>query len=99
MLMNADHSCGIAYESVSQLRDVNKAFFLDSQIDEAAKICDVGHNAGKYHPFLYIIDSPYILVKFKNLNFLSRVTSRFLQFLKNVCQSRQSDRICYIFLR
>ena len=50
MLMNADHSCGIAYESVSQLRDVNEAFFLDSQIDEAAKICDVGHNAGKYHP-------------------------------------------------
>ena len=60
---------------------MNQTVFFNAYIHESAEVGDITYNAGKFHTFMQVIDCTHILVKFKNLDRTSRVTSRFVQFL------------------
>ena len=52
MLVDAYHVGRIADKTVGQLGYVHQPVFLDTDVDKAAKVGDVGHDAGQFHPFL-----------------------------------------------
>ena len=86
MLVDAYHVGRIADKTVGQLRHVHQSVFLDTDVDKAAKVGDVGHDAGQFYPFLQVIQCTYVFVKLKYLYFLARVSSGFIQLLKNIRQ-------------
>ena len=67
MLVDAYHVGRIADKTVGQLRHVHQSVFLDTDVDKAAIVGDVGYDAGQLHPFLQVVQCTYVLVKLKYL--------------------------------
>ena len=90
MLVDGHDFRRIGDVSFGQLGEVYKAILLDTYIDEGTEISDVAYNARKYHSFAQVVDRTYVLIKFEYLNGFTRVTSRFVEFLQNILQGRES---------
>ena len=98
MLMQSDYLCGVADVSVGQLRHVHQSILMDANVHEGTKVGDVRHDARQFHTFVQVVDGLYAAVKFKLLNLFTRVTTRLLQFLHDVCQRGYTDLFGDVFL-
>ena len=48
-LANFDHFFWVADESIGELRDMNEAVLMNTEIDKGSEVCNVGHDAFKFH--------------------------------------------------
>ena len=80
---------GVADEAVRQFRDVYQSVLFNADVDKAAEVGDVGHDARQDLPRPYILDVFDVGVEGEYLDGLSRVASRFVSFLQDVPQGRE----------
>ena len=66
---------------IAELEDKVGMDFVVVTMDQYTDLSEYDADAVKFHTFMQVIDCTHILVKFKNLDRTSRVTSRFVQFL------------------
>lgn len=98
MLVHADDCCRVADKLVGKLGDMHQSVFLDPYIYEASEISNIIDDAGQFHTFPQVVDGLHVFVELEDLNLLTRVTSRFIQFLHDIGQRRQSHGIGHIVL-
>ena len=102
MLVQFDHIVRILYKLIGQLRDVDKAILMNTDVDKGAKGRDVGDYTRQLHSFDKVIDGFYPFCKMKLLQLHARVATGFLEFLHDVRQGGQShlarDILLYIDL-
>ncbi|MNY16668.1 hypothetical protein D3C86_1499470 [compost metagenome] len=87
MLMQCDNLSRIFHIMICQLGFMDQPVFLNADIHKRSEIGYVGHYSIQYHSFFQVGDGLDAAVKFQNGCFLSRVTSRLLQFFYDIGKS------------
>ena len=64
--------------------DVDKTVLVDTDIDEGAKVGDIGDDAWKDHAFHEVVDGVDILVELEFFKLFTRIAPRFFQFLEDI---------------
>ena len=77
--------------ALGHLGDVDEAVLVDAQINEGAKLSNVGDDAVELHAFAQVLDVVDVLVKLPYLYRRARVASRLLQLTHDVAQGRLAD--------
>ena len=86
LLLDMDNLSGILDEMVGHMGDMDQAFHLDSHIDEAAELGDVGHYAGDFHSFTKVIERVEMFVETEHLGCAARVTAGTCEFQHDVSE-------------
>ena len=72
---------------------MDQAVLVNSQVDEGAKVGDVGDHAFQHHVGFQVFDRINLVVKLNRAEFTSRVSPRFGQFQQNVFDGGQSKLV------
>ena len=96
MLVHRDDGGGVAHEAVGQLRHVHQAILLDTDIDEAAEVGDIGDDAGKHHACLDIVDGAQALIEAPHLDGLAGVATGLLQLGHDIVQRGVAHSVAHI---
>ena len=99
VLLQLYHRARVGDKLVGQLGDVDEPILMDANVDEGAKLGDVGHYSRKYHPFLQVVYRLDRSIKLKVLQCHTWVSSGLLELCQNVVQRGQSHRVAHIALR
>ena len=84
LLLKVHNGHGVADVPVCKLGDVDKALYLDAEVDEAAEVGDVGNDAIENHAFLQVVNGAEGGVERELLVLATRVAPRFAEFLHDV---------------
>lgn len=84
----ADDLTGIRDKAICELRHVDQAILVDSDIDEGAEVGHVGDHTLEPHPLLEVGEFPDILSELGRLKGLSGISAGFLELSGNVSERR-----------
>ena len=70
---------------------MNQSVLVNADIYEGAEVGDIGYNTRQFHAFVQVFYGLYAAVKLKLLNLFTRIATRLLQLLHDVCQGGQAD--------
>lgn len=96
MLVKFKHIEWVSDTTVGHLRDVNQTIVVYANVDEGAKIGDIGDDTWKHHPLDKVIEGVNPLVELESFELLARVASGFLQFCYNISKGRHAHLCCNI---
>ena len=86
VLMKADDLCGVSDEAVGELRDVDEAVLMNTDVDEGSEVGDVCHDTGEFHSYDEVGESMDILVEFEDFNLSTGITPRLLKLGEDVAE-------------
>ena len=88
-----DHLARILDELLAQLRNVDQTILVNPNIDEGAKVGDVGDNAGTDHSRHQVSDGVQVVPEGEGGKGLTRVATRLLQFTDDIIEGELTDLI------
>ena len=86
VLMKAYDLCGVGDEAVGELRNVDKAVLMDTDVDEGSEVGDVRHDTGEFHSYDEVGEGMDILVEFEDFNLSTGITPRLLKLGEDVAE-------------
>ena len=91
-----DYIVRVFHEFLCQLRDMHKTVLMDAYVYKSSEVGDVGDDTWKYHAFHEIINLLDVGVKLEGFQLLTWIAAGFLQFLHDVGEGRDTNRVRYI---
>ncbi|HEY1734154.1 MAG TPA: hypothetical protein VGG23_06880, partial [Acidimicrobiales bacterium] len=88
-----DHVVGVGDEILGQRRDVHEAVLVDADVDERAERGDVGDDALEDHARLEVAQGVHAVREGRGLELGARVAARLLEFLEDVVDGGQAERL------
>lgn len=98
VLVELDFLGGVFDEVVGEFADVDEAFGVDTHIDEAAEVGDVGDDAGEGHADLHVFQFFHIFGELEHGELLARVAAGLVEFLHDVVQGGEAYFVGHILL-
>ena len=86
-----DHRARILDELLAQLGNVDQTILVNSNIDEGAKVGDVGDNAGTDHSRHQVSDGVQVVPEGEGGEGLARVATRLLQLTDDIIEGELTD--------